>query len=221
MALADPEREHPLLSDPIRLERILTLVYIKIQKVLFDRKGPPRGRGRSEPSILGGVSAEDVLQDAFEAMLKHATMQREDLSNKWVPLAIRIGANKAIDALRAASKGLRGTEHRPKLEVVSADSPAPGTEGSEGATILDRSPDPNSDPEEEALAICRVQQLWELAQALLDERELWIYVEIKHKGRTRREVGKELGLKGQRISQIYEEMTRRLQKHPKYPYTNE
>ena len=218
MAIGDPYEEHPLLSEPDRLEEILTKAYNKILSVLFDGSGPARGKGHSEPSIRGGVSAEDVLQEVFEALLAHATTKQEDLSRSWIPLAIGIASNKAYDAWRASFKGLGGTRHRHPITVVSLDSTTPLAEGLAPARVLDTFPDFRFDPEEEALAICRVEQLWELAKELLNDRQLRIYVEIKHKERTRKEVGEELGLKGQRIGQIYEEILRTLERHSKYPY---
>lgn len=212
MPAAPSERERPLLSDPVRLERIRNLMHRKIHRVLFGRSPPPRGTEQKELAIVGGVSTEDVLQEAFESLLKHATFEQEDLSRDWVPLAVTIARNRAITALRIAFRGLRGTEHRPELRVVSSDALAPHD---------DLLPDPDADVEEQVLAAIRVEQLWHLACELLDERELRIYRQIKHQGRTRKEVGKELGLTSQRISQIYEEITRKVERHPRYPYRDE
>ena len=190
---------------------MLKRMHIKIQIILFRALGPPMSEG-DRRTIPGGVSAEDVLQDAFEALLEHAATKSEDRSDEWMPLAIRIAANKAKDALERAFKGLRGTEHRPELKVISADSLAPHEY---------EHPDPSSNPEEAAIEICQAEQLSELARELLDDDELFIFTEIGFKGRTRTEVGKELGRTGQRIGQKYEQIARRIENHPRYPYTSD
>ena len=111
--------EHPLLADRDRLDAILDIMYAKIQKTLFPgHPGWSRPRaetGRSsnahhrERILEGtGVSADDVLSEAFLGLLEYSP---ERLEGTWEGLAVRIARNKAVDALRAATRGLRGTEY--------------------------------------------------------------------------------------------------------------
>lgn len=212
MALADSYEGHPLLSDSDRLDTILDRVHDRIKKVLFKGKGPPRGRGSSEPSIRGGVSVEDVLQEVFQDLLTHAATQSEDRNEEWAPLANSMADNKSKDALDRANKGLKATEARSELTVVSADALA--------RRDYER-PDPKVDTEEEALGNLRAQQMEGLIRELLTTDERWLFVQIMHLRRTRKSIADELGLTGQRIGQRYEQILRRLESDPRNPYRND
>ena len=62
---------HPLLRDRPRLERILDAMFIAIQRQLSLPASRRRKEKVPEPALLGGVSARDVLQEAFEELLLH------------------------------------------------------------------------------------------------------------------------------------------------------
>ena len=77
------------------------------------------GSGRVARILDGtGVSADDVLSEAFLGLLEYPP---ERIESTWEALAVKIAEYKAIDALRASEKGLRGTDHRPELQLVSGD----------------------------------------------------------------------------------------------------
>ena len=133
------ESKHPLLADRERLEEILDIMYAKIQKTLFPRN--PRRRPRAETSGFinaddreriregAGFSADDVLSEAFLGLLEYSP---ERLKGTWESLAVTIAGNKAADAFRASTKGLRGTDHRPELRIVSGDAEGKGPDGGTG-----------------------------------------------------------------------------------------
>ena len=218
--------EHPLLADRDRLDAILDIMYAKIQKTLFPgHPGWSRPRaetGRSsnahhrERILEGtGVSADDVLSEAFLGLLEYSP---ERLEGTWEGLAVRIARNKAVDALRAATRGLRGTEYRPPLRLVSGDAEGEGPDGAAKPAPFELLPSNWGDPEAEYLVLQDVLDLRDLAREVLDDRDLGIFFAIHFSGHSRREVGARLGLTGQRIGQIYNAALRRLETHPDYPY---
>ena len=109
--------EHPLLTDRERLDRIADIMYAKIQKTFFSENPGRRQRGKTEQILKGtAVSADDVLAEALVGLLRYPP---ERLEGTWEGLAVVIAHNKAVDALRASQKGLRDTDHRPQLRLVS------------------------------------------------------------------------------------------------------
>ena len=208
--------EHPLLRDRDLREEVLDVMHAIIGKTLHGRgrAGARRGAG-AERAIFGGVSAEDVLQDAFEALL---TRPHRRVSVNWRALGVTIARNKAIDARRASEKGLRGTGHRRELRVESGDAETPTDSGKPGATIFELHPDERYNPEEEYIAARSALDLLDLAREVLEGRDLEIYLQVRFLQRSRRDIGEELGLTGQRVGQIYEQACRRLEDNPRYPY---
>ena len=205
--------EHPLLGDRSLLEDVLDIMYASIQRVLFPLRRPdPRNSGRQR-TIVGGVSAEDVLRDAFDDILRYSDPSAVD---SWQAIGVTIAKRRAMDALTAAQKHLGATDHRAKLVVVSGDAEASSAEEHEGerSRVLDLVPDRREDPEEEAIAIRAVLDLRDLARELLDDRELKIYFDVRFLQRTRSALGGELGLTPQRVGQILHEASRRLEAHP-------
>ena len=218
--------EHPLLADRDRLDAILDIMYAKIQKTLFPGN-PGRRRPRAETDrssnahdrerILEGtgVSADDVLSEAFLGLLEYSP---ERLEGTWEGLAVRIARNKAVDALRAATKGLRGTETRPALRLVSGDAQGKGPDGERVPPLFEVIRSNWGDPETEYIVLQDVLKLRDLAREFLDDRDREIFFAIHFLGHSRREVSARLGLTSQRIGQIYNAALRRLETHPDYPY---
>ena len=220
------EFEHPLLADRERLERILDVMYAKIQRTLFPWRNPGRrprpetsqfdGAGDVERILNGtGVSADDVLSEALLALLEYPPNR---LEGKWEGLAVRIAENKAIDALRASQKGLRGTDHRVQLHLVSGDAEREGPDGETEPSIFEGTPSDWGDPEAEYLELEAVLKLRDLARELLDDRQQRIFFAIHFDDYTRREVGEQLGLTSQRIGQIYKASLLTLEAHLDYPF---
>ena len=220
----DPE--HPLLVDRKRLERILDVMYAKIQKTLFPWRRPGR-RPKPETSLFGdavgvelildgtGVSADDVLSEAFVALLGYPPSR---LEGEWEGLGVGIAEHKALDAMRASQKGLRGTDHRDQLHLVSGDVERDGPDGETEPSIFEVIPSDWGNPEAEYLEIEAALKLRNLARELLDERQQRIFLAIHFDDYTRREVGEQLGLTSQRVGQIYKASLLTLEAHFDYPF---
>ena len=217
---------HPLLADKDRLDKILDVMYAKIQRTLFPWRNPQRRlRPETSPSsdadgverILKGtgVSADDVLGEAFLALFEYP---QERLEGTWEGLAVTIAGNKAVDALRASGKGLRGTDHRPELRLVSGDTEREGPDGEAEPSIFEVTPSDWGDPEAEYLKMEAVLKLRDLARELLDARDRSVFFAIHFGDFTRREVGEWLGLTSQRIGQIYKTALLTLESHFDYPF---
>ena len=221
----DPE--HPLLADRDRLDRITNVMYAVIQRRLFWSDVPsPRG-GADEAAGVGGrerilqgtgVSADDVLSEALFSLLQHSP---ERLKGTWEGLAVTTARNKAIDAWRASRAGLRGTEHRAQLHLVSGDAEREGPAGETEPPLLEMVPSTWADPEAEYLATETTLELRDVARAILSDRERKVFFAIHNDGFSRREVGAQLRLTGQRIGQIYNAACRRLEAHMNYPYESD
>ena len=220
------DSEHPLLTDRIRLDRILDVMYIQIQKTLFPgHLGQPlprvevsqaNGTGSVERILAGtGVSADDVLSEASLELLEYP---RERLKGTWEGLAVTIARNKAVDAFRASQKGLRATKHRPELRLVSGDVEREGPDGEMEPSIFELLPSDWGDPEAEYCVMEDVLKLIDLAREILDGRAQEIFFAIHFCGYKRKEVADQLDLTSQRIGQIYSATLRSLEDHPDYPF---
>lgn len=218
MASAAPvfDFEHPLLRDEDLREEVLDVMYAVIDRRLHGRRRAGFQRGAdADKTIFGGVSADDVLQEAFEALL--ASPYR-GVSVDWRAFGATIARNKAVDARRASQKGLRGTSHRHELRMVSGDVRVQADDGEPGATIFELHPDERYDPEEEYITVRSALDLRDLAREVLEGRDLDIYLQIRFLQRPRKIIGDEMGLTGQRVGQLYERACRRLENNPRYPY---
>ena len=210
------DSEHPLLTDRDRLDKIVDIMYAKIHKTLFLESSGPRRTAKEERILPGtGVSADDVLSEALTGLLRY---RREYLEEEWEGLAVRIAYNKAVDALRASRKGLRGTEHRPQLHLVSGDAKREGPGGTSEPPLFEVLPSDSKDPEAEYLELESALILRNLARDFLDERARAIFFAIQFRGCTRAEVGERFALTSQRVGQIYRAALRSLYTHPNYPF---
>ena len=215
------DSEHPLLADKARLERIADVMYAKIQKPLFSEYPAPETGGFSnagdiERILRGtGVSANDVLSEALLGLLRYPPERLEDT---WEGLAVTIAENKAVDALRASEKGLRGTDYRPPLHLVSGDAEREVLDGETEPTLLEVIPSNWGDPEAEYYVLQGVLKLRDLARELLDDRARKIFFAIHFQHYSRTEVGDWLGLTSQRVGQIYNAALQQLETHPDYPF---
>lgn len=215
---------HPLLADHEHLERITDVMYAAIQRTLFPWEAPRRrhraddvdddgGRERILDGI--GVSADDVLASALPELLQYPPGQ---LQGSWEGLATTIARRRAIDAVRASQAGLRGTDYRSPLKLVSGDAEREVSDGEAEPPLFEMVPSTWGDPEAEYLATETTLELRDLARSILSDREREVFFAIHYRGVSRREVGAQLGLTGQRIGQIYNAACRRLEAHMHYPY---
>lgn len=220
----DPE--HPLLTDRKRLEQILDVMYAVIQKTLFPgHPGQPRprveasqtnGTGGVERILEGsGVSADDVLSEAFIALIEYTP---ERLKSTWEGLAVKIAHNKSVDAIRSSQKGLSDTDNRPALWLVSGDVRSEGLDGEMGPSLFELFPNTRDDLEAEYFVMEDVLKLRDLALEILDDRAREIFFAIHFDGDSRKEVAIRFALTSQRIGQIYRVALRSLEDHPDYPF---
>jgi RNA polymerase sigma factor (sigma-70 family) len=199
-----PFPNHPLLRDRARLEAILDVMYIQIQKVTHPCRPMVRRRdagARHEHALVGGESPDDVLQAATLALLSYPPSR---LSSTWEALAVGIARNKAKDAIRRATSGRRTSSADSEISVV------PLSTGGEGLDPIDSLPAGIDGPEAEFIASRQQQILLRLARERLNDRDRQIFFEIHHFGINRAEVGRSLGLTGQRVGQIYRRVAERL-----------
>ena len=216
----DPE--HPLLADRERLDQIADVMYLKVQKTFFPwtKADLSSDISRRQRILYGsGISADEVLSEAFIDLLRYPPVSAGAPHGDMGGLgAVTIARNKAVDALRASKKGLRGTDHRPQLRVVSGDAERERPDGETEPSIFELLPSSWGDPEAEYFVLQDVLKLRDLARKLLDDRDQKIFFAIHFDGYSRREVGDPLGLTSQRIGQIYSDALRRLETHPDYPF---
>ena len=220
---SDPE--HPLFADRDRLDKVADVMYAAIHKTLhWANPGlQPRGAanrlsgaGDADRTLGGtGIGADDILAEALLALAEYPP---EQIRGSWEGLAVRVAQNKAKDALEAAEKGLRATDHRPQLYLVSGERTGLGPDGESEPALFDLQPDEWVNLEAEYFALAHVLEVRDLAREILEEREREIFFAIHFYGYSRREVGEALGLTSQRIGQIYSSALDRLEAHPQYPF---
>ena len=216
---------HPLLADRTRLDRILDIMYAKIQKTLFPRNPRRRPQAGTEPFTDGygperilygtGISADDMLAEALIALLQYPPKR---LKGTWEGLAVGIAGKKAIDALRVSGRGLRGTDVRTELSLVSGDADGVGQNGERAPSIFEVFPGNGNNPEDDYLALEAALEFRDLIRKVLDDRGQKVFLAIHFQGYSRKEIGKGLGLTSQRVGQIYDDAVRRLEAHPDYPF---
>lgn len=198
--------QHPL-QDRDRLDKVTNLMWIRIQKVLF---GP--GTTAAERAIHGGVSVEDVLQQALHEVLRYRPPPPQRLDDVgWEGLAVARAELRAIDAVERAVKHRRlpdGSE----IHVGSIDEES--SEGNAAPTPIETLPDPAAVNEEELvdsiLEAERAQRLQRVAEQILNEREREVVDRISAARETRAEIGEDLGVSRPRIDQIYKRALEKL-----------
>lgn len=205
-----PRRQHPLLADRPRLDKITDAMSVQIQKVIY------RGRVtlEFERALSGGESVDDVLQEALLGLL---TSDPDAVRETWEALGMRIAHNKAVDAVRRAAKGRRAAGADPdapdELAAVSLD-----------AIELDLPDDRDGTaPEERFMRFQQELVLLRLARDRLDEREQLVYFGIHFQGRTRVELAGEVGQTPQGVGQMYVRIAKALDaeacRDPSFPTT--
>jgi len=205
-----PLPDHPLLQDRERLEAILDVMYIQIQKVTHPFRAAA-GRGdagaRYEHALVGGESPDDVLQTATLALLSYPPLH---LTTTWEALAVGIARNKAKDAIRRATTGRTPSSADREGAGDSETNVVHLSTGGADQNPIDSLPADSDTLEAEFIASRQQQILLRLTRELLDDRERQIFFEIHHLGSSRAEVGRKLGLTGQRVGQIYRKVAEQL-----------
>ena len=207
-----PIPDHPLLADRPRLDRILNVMYAEIQKVTHRGTRPEHRAqishgGGTERTLVGGESAEDVLQDALLALLSYEPAR---LTSTWEALAVGIAQKKAVGAVRRATKGRRARTNEDgeqETEINVVPLPTVGTDDDDAIGDL---PSANDDLEDEFIRTEQQLILRDLARELLDERDRRIFYDIHYLDVPAAEIGRQLDLSGQRVGQIYKAVLQRL-----------
>ena len=217
-----PAPRHPLEDDLARLERIVDAMWAAIHQVL-DLPTPRRrriarsdilGEAVSDQLTGGGVSAEDVLTEAFGALLRTPETR---VTTTWEGLAVGIARNKTKGALRKAGAWLRETEHRPKLTVISGDAPGrPGPDGDPPEPLLELIEDPAVDLDDEFTKTSQQLELLRLAQEILDDRDRTIFFGMHFGTRTRQSLATEFDLTAPGVTHVYRTTAKRLHDHPRF-----
>ncbi|HEX2881460.1 MAG TPA: hypothetical protein VHO25_18150, partial [Polyangiaceae bacterium] len=207
---------HPLWDDLERRERVVNAMWDQINRSLWSRKArnrPLASGCEPEPILTGsGISAEDVLVEAMEELhkLDPSTVR------SWEGTAVTIAQRRAIDALRRAQAGLRGTPTRGRLKLVSGDQLVDPNE-QDGPTRFDTLIASEADAENVYLDLVGARVLMDLGRELLSERDQQVYFGVHFLGKTKVELGEELDLTPQRVSQIAREAHKTLAADPRFP----
>ncbi len=198
-------KDHPLRDDRPRLESILDLMWWEILKVLHQPRRKRGKPGQRELALIGGISAEDALQEALFGLLRY----EPTADVNWEALGVRIAQNKAKEALRK-SRAYRTRTDGTDIEVASLD-----VENSEGEALVHqvRDQDDRGFTEEQALvAVERLQRqraLHRAASQVLTDRDRAIVARIQ-RGETQEAIGEDYSLSRVRIGQIYAKALKKL-----------
>lgn len=203
-ALPNPE-QHPLLLDRGRLESITDLMWFRIQKTMFPNapRRSIRNPGGTELTVVGGVSAEDVLQEALVDLLRYQPQG----SVNWEGLAITIAQRRAVDAVRRARK------HRvlPDETEIDVTSLSEEREGAAGIADMIADLDQLTDDQivDNLLRIERLRAIGKVAQQILSQRDRDVFNRVT-RGETFTAIAPEVDLTPQRVGQIYAQSLRKI-----------
>lgn len=207
--------QHPLWLDRDRLEVITQQMWLEIQKVMF--KGKVRrtfqNPGKTELTVVGGASVEDVFREALHALLQY--VPKRDAN--WEAIAITIAQRRAIAAVRTAKKH-RQLPDGSEIDVTSLDE-----ENERGERLVEGLADDGDLADDEAIdRVLRHDRLLafrKVAEDVLPQRDRDI-VFRRTRGETNKAIGEDMGLTEQRVGQIDRESLRkinaRLRADPKF-----
>jgi len=155
------DSNHPLLSDPARLDKLKNKMFSRICAVLDVPASNP-GRG-----LAGGESAEDVLQLSLLDLLGTDSAY----AKSWEGLAMIIAHHRAVDAVRRATAGRREGEAEIDVLPLGTDDTQSYIDELSSSGRLNH----EVDPEELYLEAERQDALWALAREILDEQDVTIF----------------------------------------------
>lgn len=197
--------QHPLWLDRERLEAITQRMWIEIQKVMFpgQTRRPLRNPGKTELTVVGGTSVEDVFSEALHALLQYEPKGDVD----WEAVGIAIAQRRAIAAVRKAKKH-RGLPDGSEIGVTSLD-----LESESGERLVDKLADPGELTDDEAIdRVLRADRLLafrKAAEELLPQRDRDIVFRVT-RGETHAAIAKDVGVTEQRVGQIFRESLRKI-----------
>lgn len=192
-----PKVDHPLLADLPRLGKITDNMQAQISRVLY----AGRATAGAERLLVGGDSAKDVLQEALLALLRYDPAK---LTTTWEALSVGIAKNKALTALRDATKGRRSATTAPgaadDVAVLSLDDVSVDVRDESVA----HNPELEFEHTQQQLVLVR------LARELLSDRDRTVFFGIHYEGRTKAAIAAELGLTPPGVGYIYINAAKRL-----------
>jgi len=197
--------QHPLWLDRQRLEAISDRMWLEIQKVMFPghQRRLRRSPGKTELTVVGGASVEDVFSEALNTLLRYEP--HGDVS--WEAIGITIAQRRAVAAVRTATKH-RGLPDGTEIGIMSLD-----LENEQGERLVDAQPDPDALADDEVidqiLRADRVLAIRKVAEDILPQRDRDIFFRFT-RGETKVAIAKDVGLSGQRVGQIYRESVRKI-----------
>lgn len=185
---------HPVLDDEALQERVLDIMWRRIQKTISPMI-PPRRRTAStaDLQLAGGIRADAVLNEAFAAVLY---FEPSRLTGTWEGLATAIAHNKAVEAVRQNTKGRKRAKR--EIDLASIDR-----EDADGGTLADELEDELADPEGEAIALGQERILQRLAVELLSDRDRDIYYRRHYLWQTRAVIAEMHGLTEAGVGYVY------------------
>ena len=207
-----PTPGHPLAADRNLDQRVRETIYMEIHAVL----GWPRTEGSR--ALQGtGMSVDDIAAEAYAAVRMY---DPDRLQRSWKALARAIARHKAVQALRAAGKGLSGTAHRREMRLISGDAEIADSDG-EATTVFDALATDPDEFENETIDKINALDFYKLARDELNDRELAIYEYIIYHGLNYVETGDILGITGARVGQIFNDIMNRVTEHPDNPFRDD
>lgn len=197
--------QHPLWLDRERLEAITQRMWLEIQKVMFPGRPrrPLRNPGKTELTVVGGASVEDVFSEALQDLLQY----EPEGSVNWEAVGITIAQRRAVDAVRTAKKH-RGLPDGSEIGITSLD-----LANEEGGRLVDTLPDTGDLTDDQAVdRVLRADRLLafrKVAEEVLPQRDRDIVFRVT-RGETKVAIAKEVALTQQRVGQIYRESLRKI-----------
>jgi DNA-directed RNA polymerase specialized sigma24 family protein len=197
--------QHPLWLDRERLEAISDRMWIEIQSVMFPghQRRSRRSPGKTELTVVGGASLEDIFSEALNALLQYEP--HGDVV--WEAVAIAIAHRRAVAAVRIAKKH-RGLPDGSEIDIASLD-----LENEEGGRLVEELADPDALTDDEAIdRVLRTDRLLafrKVAEEVLPQRDRDIVFRVT-RGETNVAIANDVGVTEQRVGQIYRESVRKI-----------
>ncbi len=189
--------DHPVLSDEVLRERLLDIMWRRIQKTISPYVRPRRrARSTADLQLAGGIKAEEVLNAALDGVLR---FEPDRLSGSWEGLATKIAHYKAVQAVRDNVKGRQRSAS--EVDIASLDLEDP-----RGGTLVDEL----ADPEAEAIALWQERIYQRIAEQVLSDRDREIYFRIHYFGESRAAICGDYDLTGPGVGYVYQRAARQI-----------
>jgi DNA-binding NarL/FixJ family response regulator len=180
-------------------------MWIEIQKVMFPghQRKLRRNPGKTELTVVGGASLEDVFSEALNALLQYGP--HGDVV--WEAVGNTIAQRRAVAAVRTAKKH-RSLPDGSEIGIASLD-----LENEEGDRLVEGLADPDAFTDEEAidrvLRADRILAVRTVAEEILHQRDRDIVFRVT-RGETNVAIANDVDLTEQRVGQVYRESVRKI-----------